>query len=83
MIETGFCEVQRRAPWPKAEGEKSGEIEPESVRFQAMRVAYFALDSDSTDDKIILSRVVPLKDLGKGNQNGNYICRTKSWVYIP
>ncbi len=40
-VETGFYEVQRRAPWPEAEGEKSGEVGPESVRFQAMRVGYF------------------------------------------
>lgn len=40
MIEPGFDEVRRRAPWPSTAGEeeKSG---PESVRFQAMRVAYF------------------------------------------
>lgn len=39
LIESGFDEVRRRAPWPEAEGEqkKSG---PESVRFQAMRTAY-------------------------------------------
>jgi glutaminyl-tRNA synthetase len=36
----GFEEVRRRAPWPEEAGErdKSG---PESVRFQALRVAYF------------------------------------------
>ncbi|ROW03033.1 hypothetical protein VMCG_05699 [Cytospora schulzeri] len=66
MIETGFYEVRQRAPWPEAQGEKTGEVGPESVRFQAMRVAYFALDSDSTDDKIVLNRIVPLKeDSGK------------------
>lgn len=41
MIEAGFHEVRRRAPWPEAEGEKTGDSGPESVRFQAMRVAYF------------------------------------------
>ncbi|KAL7812784.1 tRNA synthetases class I, catalytic domain-containing protein [Trichoderma gracile] len=66
LIETGFHEVKRRAPWPAAEGEKTGEVGPETVRFQAMRVAYFALDSDSTDDKIVLNRIVALKeDSGK------------------
>ncbi|KAK4098104.1 glutaminyl-tRNA synthetase [Parathielavia hyrcaniae] len=56
LIETGFYEVRRRAPWPEAEGEKTGEVGPESVRFQAMRVGYF----------IVLSRIVPLKeDAGK------------------
>ncbi|TVY27491.1 Glutamine--tRNA ligase [Lachnellula hyalina] len=69
MVESGFYEVRRRAPWPKAEGEKTGEVGPESVRFQAMRVAYFALDSDSTDDHIVLNQIVPLKeDLGKSSE---------------
>jgi len=41
-IESGFDEVRRRAPWPEAAGEdKLGKGGPESVRFQAMRVAYF------------------------------------------
>jgi glutaminyl-tRNA synthetase len=41
MIESGFHEVRQRAPWPEAQGEKIGEVGPESVRFQAMRIAYF------------------------------------------
>ena len=41
MIESGFEEVRRRAPWPEAAGESElGKGGPESVRFQAMRVAY-------------------------------------------
>lgn len=41
-IEAGFDEVRARAPWPEAAGEdKLGKGGPESVRFQAMRVAYF------------------------------------------
>lgn len=35
---------------------------PESVRFQALRVGYFCMDKDSTDDKIILNRIVSLKE---------------------
>ncbi|KAI1135829.1 glutaminyl-tRNA synthetase [Hypoxylon sp. FL0543] len=67
LIESGFDEVKRRAPWPEAAGESElGKGGPESVRFQAMRIAYFALDSDSTDDHIILNRIVALKeDVGK------------------
>jgi glutaminyl-tRNA synthetase len=87
MVETGFYEVRRRAPWPAAEGEKEGEVGPESVRFQAMRVGYFvsgcilcsicvvyanpssfwqALDSDSSEERIVLNRIVALKeDSGK------------------
>ena len=42
MIEVGFDEVKKRAPWPEAAGEdKLGKGGPESVRFQAMRVGYF------------------------------------------
>ncbi|KAM3086294.1 Glutaminyl-tRNA synthetase [Clarireedia jacksonii] len=41
MIESGFDEVRKRAPWPEAAGESElGKGGPESVRFQAMRVAY-------------------------------------------
>lgn len=41
MIEEGFDEVRRRAPWPATTGEMDGNVTPENVRFQAMRVAYF------------------------------------------
>lgn len=42
MIENGFDDVRRRAPWPAEAGEKeAGSVAPESVRFQGMRVAYF------------------------------------------
>ncbi|KAL4783457.1 tRNA synthetases class I, catalytic domain-containing protein [Aspergillus varians] len=67
LIESGFDEVHRRAPWPEAAGERSdGTPRPETVRFQGMRVAYFAMDSDSTEDHIVLNRIVSLKqDTGK------------------
>ncbi|RYP47208.1 hypothetical protein DL768_006684 [Monosporascus sp. mg162] len=63
----GYDEVRRRAPWPEAAGESElGKGGPESVRFQAMRIAYFAADSDSTDEKVVLNRIVSLKeDAGK------------------
>ncbi|KAK7748674.1 Glutaminyl-tRNA synthetase [Cytospora paraplurivora] len=67
IIESGIDEVKRRAPWPETAGEsESGKGGPEAVRFQGMRVAYFAMDTDSTDDKIVLNRIVSLKeDAGK------------------
>ncbi|KAI9819325.1 MAG: hypothetical protein M1832_004030 [Thelocarpon impressellum] len=67
VIETGLEEVRRRAPWPEREGEtKGGSAGPETARFQGMRVAYFALDSDSTEGKLVLNRIVSLKeDAGK------------------
>ncbi|KAI9873461.1 MAG: hypothetical protein M1830_000378, partial [Pleopsidium flavum] len=49
MIETGLNDVRRRAPWPEEEGEKDVNNEDagfETVRFQGMRVAYFAMDKD-------------------------------------
>ncbi|KAE8146663.1 tRNA synthetases class I, catalytic domain-containing protein [Aspergillus avenaceus] len=64
LVNSGFEEVRRRAPWPQAEGEKAG-AGPEGVRFQAMRVAYFAMDSDSTEDSIVLNRIVALKEDSK------------------
>lgn len=67
IIETGIHEIRRRAPWPELEGEKgSNRAGPESCRFQALRVGYFALDSDSTGDRFVLNRIVTLKeDAGK------------------
>ncbi|POS87440.1 glutaminyl-tRNA synthetase-like protein, partial [Erysiphe pulchra] len=57
MIEAGFDEIKARAPWPKTAGElESGKAGLESVRFQAMRVAYMTMDVDSTDEKIVLNR---------------------------
>ena len=39
----------------------------ETVRFQGTRVAYFCMDKDTTADKVILNRIVSLKeDAGKG-----------------
>ena len=68
MIETGFAEIKQRAPWPNLEGEQDiapGETQPETVRFQGMRVAYFCLDRDTTDDNIVLNRIVSLKEDGQ------------------
>ncbi|CAJ2512462.1 Uu.00g054770.m01.CDS01 [Anthostomella pinea] len=67
MIESGFDEVKARAPWPEAAGESElGKGGVESIRFQAMRVAYFTVDPDSTDEKVVLNRIVSLKeDAGK------------------
>ncbi|MCJ1451056.1 hypothetical protein MMC28_001390 [Mycoblastus sanguinarius] len=70
MIETGLEEIRRRAPWPEEEGEKGvkkGEAGYESVRFQGLRVAYFCVDRESEGGKVVLNRIVSLKeDAGKG-----------------
>ncbi|KAJ9224158.1 hypothetical protein DTO169C6_3518 [Paecilomyces variotii] len=61
LVDAGFEEVRRQAPWPKVEGNNSP-AGPESVRFQGMRVAYFAMDSDSTEDNVVLNRIISLKE---------------------
>ncbi|RFU25982.1 hypothetical protein B7463_g10349, partial [Scytalidium lignicola] len=61
LVEVGFEEIRRKAPWPQSAGEKD-KHGPESVRFQAIRTAYMAMDSDSTDDKVVLNRIVSLKE---------------------
>ena len=38
---------------------------PESVRFQGVRVAYFCVDADSAGDKLVLNRIVSLKEDGR------------------
>ncbi|KAF1345054.1 tRNA synthetases class I, catalytic domain-containing protein [Delphinella strobiligena] len=65
-IEAGFHEIRAGAPWPKEEGEADGNVGPEAVRFQGLRTAFFCLDKDTTADKIVLNRIVSLKeDTGK------------------
>ncbi|ERS97465.1 glutamine-tRNA ligase [Sporothrix schenckii ATCC 58251] len=64
----GLEEVRRRALTPPATTTTGGGrdeeplLGPECVRFQGMRVAYFAMDSDSTDDRVVLNRIVSLKE---------------------
>ncbi|KAL8969172.1 MAG: hypothetical protein Q9183_002121 [Haloplaca sp. 2 TL-2023] len=69
MLEIGIDEIKERAPWPEKEGEKDvkkGEAGWESVRFQGLRVGYFCLDKDSDGGKVVLNRIVSLKeDSGK------------------
>jgi glutaminyl-tRNA synthetase len=47
---------------------KGKEVGYETVRFQGMRVAYFCMDKDSTEEKVVLNRIVSLKeDAGKAS----------------
>lgn len=65
MVEVGLQEIIRRALSPNLKGEQTSDsaaAPPESVRFQGMRVGYFCLDRDSTDDKVVLNRIVTLKE---------------------
>ena len=82
LLEVGVAEIKRRAPWPAEAGEKAAAEEstvhsvtdgspaitlgPETVRFQGMRMGYFCIDKDSTDERLVLNRIVSLKeDAGK------------------
>lgn len=67
MVEVGFNEISSRRPWPQEAGEAKPEnCGPESVRFQGMRIGYFSMDKDTTDAKVVLNRIVSLKeDAGK------------------
>ena len=101
LIETGFEEIRRRAPWPAEAGERAvaeeakmleehakseaslvpgvkeeegggagvyGKLSvgPETVRFQGMRMGYFCMDKESGGDRVVLNRIVSLKeDTGK------------------
>ena len=69
VVDIGLHEIRNRAPWPKEEGEKNVAAKDaglETVRFQGLRVAYFTMDKETSDHKIILNRIVGLKeDSGK------------------
>lgn len=64
LMEIGFHELVANGPWPKVTQEegKDDKDAPESTRFQALRIGYFCVDSDSTKEKIILNRIVSLKE---------------------
>ena len=62
MIECGLRHVREHAPWPKEEGERKGNQEMSSVRFQGLRTGFFALDQDTDDDRVVVNRVVSLRE---------------------
>ncbi|KAK9464368.1 tRNA synthetases class I, catalytic domain-containing protein [Lipomyces arxii] len=58
VVEVGFDDFKK-----KNSKEGAG---PESIRFQALRVGYFCIDREATDENIVLNRIVTLKeDSGK------------------
>lgn len=69
VVETGIHEVVRRAPWPEEVGDRKGtKGGAETVRFQALRVGYFAVDKDSREGALVVNRIVTLKeDAGKNS----------------
>lgn len=66
LMENNFNAVIQKSPWVVDSVKQSefyikeDENSKEICRFQAMRVGYFTLDKDSTDDRIILNRIVSL-----------------------
>lgn len=71
VLEPNFNEVVKKSPWVVDSVKKSEFYVPEEetrkeiCRFQAMRVGYFTLDKDSENDKVILNRIVSLKESTK------------------
>ncbi|GMM30167.1 glutamine--tRNA ligase [Martiniozyma asiatica (nom. inval.)] len=66
MIEPAFLDIKAKSPlnMPYTDEKYSIKEEegPETVRFQALRLGYFCLDKDTSDDKVILNRIVTLKE---------------------
>lgn len=66
MIEPAFLDIKAKSPlnmpYPDEKFSIKEESGLETVRFQALRLGYFCLDKDSTDKKIILNRIVTLKE---------------------
>ncbi|KAI9693205.1 MAG: Glutaminyl-tRNA synthetase [Bathelium mastoideum] len=65
IIESGFNEIRKRAPWPAEAGEakvEGQEAAPYTIRFQGLRTGYFCVDRDSIDGKVVLNRIVTLKE---------------------
>ncbi|ONH67258.1 Glutamine--tRNA ligase [Cyberlindnera fabianii] len=69
IVEPAFDEVVKKSPWNVTENKSEFDVKEteetagkEIVRFQALRVGYFALDKDTSDDKIVLNRIVSLKE---------------------
>lgn len=66
IIEPSFLDIKAKSPLNMPYTEEQFSIKEESgvetVRFQALRIGYFCLDSDSTDGKVILNRIVTLKE---------------------
>ena len=68
VIEHNYHDINKGTEWVVDSIKESEFYVPEdnttkeTSRFQGMRVGYFTMDKESTDDKIILNRIVSLKD---------------------
>ncbi|KAK4179501.1 hypothetical protein QBC36DRAFT_375881 [Triangularia setosa] len=50
---------------PAAQADNAASTGPEGVGFQAMRAGYLAMDSESTDDLVVLNQIVSLREDSK------------------
>lgn len=71
IVEHNFHTILEKSPW-EVDSVKNSEFyvkeDPKSkevCRFQAMRTGYFTLDKESEDNRIVLNRIVTLKDGSK------------------
>ncbi|ODV79084.1 glutaminyl-tRNA synthetase [Suhomyces tanzawaensis NRRL Y-17324] len=66
LIERPFEEIKAKSPLnieiPGSEFNIKERKGLETVRFQALRVGYFCVDADSTEDELVLNRIVTLKE---------------------
>lgn len=66
VIEDSFKDVEAKSPWnieiPDSEFNIKEKPGVNTVRFQALREGYFCVDKDSSGDKLILNRIVTLKE---------------------
>ncbi|CCF59293.1 hypothetical protein KAFR_0G02610 [Kazachstania africana CBS 2517] len=69
IIEHNFFEVIKNSPYENEDLKKGSEFYVEEnpntkevCRFQGMRVGYFTMDKESSDNEIILNRIVGLKN---------------------
>ncbi|KAL2315600.1 putative glutamine--tRNA ligase [Schizosaccharomyces pombe] len=72
IIEPGIYDLIKSAPWPKTDSSAGVDKaeNPESVRFQAMRVGYFCLDEDTKKpNHLVLNRIVSLREDSAKNKN--------------
>lgn len=66
LIEASFSDIVAKSPLnieiPGSEFNIKETKGNNTARFQALRVGYFCVDKDSSDDKLILNRIVTLKE---------------------
>ncbi|GME86588.1 unnamed protein product [Ambrosiozyma monospora] len=66
LIEPSFVDIEKKSPLNMPFTNPDFSIKetegPETVRFQGLRLGYFCKDKDSTVEKLVLNRIVTLKE---------------------